>query len=385
MKRIFKSGLDSEPEDSVSYAELSPNAFLSMPHPAPSSNPSHIGPDSGSSMPDSHQEVMSSRPKMNDESHFVTSEFLGGKIENSGYTRTVTDYKKPRICNPDLKGVQDQQQSIQSLDLLRKSSGVSLVPLETIGSSDHLIGHQYMTSVEKMHVNAAGVKYENSQECFNGETSNFIQGFEYGDFDETFYEVMDCATGFNATHAVATSAKDLECYPKLAGTRTENPILGTAVQLVRVGDNLRSSNSGPHIISGSRIENNPMCSPHTPIVTVALTTGGICESCGKLCQCAAEAEKQQKNVAMSKKMYETSSSNSSSYTVCPEVEADEKQSFVTSSQAAAVDQSSAESPHQESKSDQNPAPIVINGRIIECVVCGDKSSGKHYGQFTCEG
>ena len=22
---------------------------------------------------------------------------------------------------------------------------------------------------------------------------------------------------------------------------------------------------------------------------------------------------------------------------------------------------------------------------ITCVVCGDKSSGKHYGQFTCEG
>lgn len=26
-----------------------------------------------------------------------------------------------------------------------------------------------------------------------------------------------------------------------------------------------------------------------------------------------------------------------------------------------------------------------NQQNIECIVCGDKSSGKHYGQFTCEG
>ena len=26
-----------------------------------------------------------------------------------------------------------------------------------------------------------------------------------------------------------------------------------------------------------------------------------------------------------------------------------------------------------------------NGQDIVCVVCSDKSSGKHYGQFTCEG
>lgn len=32
-------------------------------------------------------------------------------------------------------------------------------------------------------------------------------------------------------------------------------------------------------------------------------------------------------------------------------------------------------------------PVVKDehGQEIACVVCGDKSSGKHYGQYTCEG
>ncbi|KAG4073409.1 hypothetical protein HA402_007665 [Bradysia odoriphaga] len=40
---------------------------------------------------------------------------------------------------------------------------------------------------------------------------------------------------------------------------------------------------------------------------------------------------------------------------------------------------------QANSSQSGGSQIDAKAQVIECVVCGDKSSGKHYGQFTCEG
>ena len=40
---------------------------------------------------------------------------------------------------------------------------------------------------------------------------------------------------------------------------------------------------------------------------------------------------------------------------------------------------------QQSSDNESAGNKDENGQEISCVVCCDKSSGKHYGQFTCEG
>ena len=57
----------------------------------------------------------------------------------------------------------------------------------------------------------------------------------------------------------------------------------------------------------------------------------------------------------------------------------------TSQPPAVTGNQPATSPSTTGSNNNNNSTDAIKASQIECVVCSDKSSGKHYGQFTCEG
>ena len=290
MKRLLQR--DSTENDSRELRNLSPNAFLS--HAPTNSEAARIITEhatNGVNSSKKHGKSTNQSRKQDDKNYppgIGSSNFYSRTLStqaiqsnpNSSQKKQQNNKggaKKVRIVqNSQNSGASSSQSSIAQVVHAVSNQAVinnSLPSLSDLASIDNtLVNNRLRPATLNPDPPSGNFGYMND----NSNNEDYTMNMYPSDLDATFYEVMDYATGFNATHAVATSSgENLQHYSAVSNYENLEMCSGQNGEVLHNGEILQTDENG-YVISGHNF------------VTYA-NHGPSCDDCGKPCQCSEEA------------------------------------------------------------------------------------------------
>ena len=381
MKRGVKRDFNDSSSSRVNLRDLSPNAFLSHVHPpnGPDTNRRVVHDVTSSGHDSQHRSVIQSQRSTG--RHAMTHQLDQTQIHKSENYRFK--YHQPL---PHYTGSVQTSSKASTSEHKKPRLSVSNGANSTISQIVHAVSNQALNNsnvvndyqeIQNSLQSQQRPVVHNHENTASG-VSNFVEDAssnpEYvniypSDLDTTFYEVMDYATGFNATHAVATSSSE-NSHQYSAVSNFEN-LEFYDVQNV---ESYQTDENG-HLIAGQGYDH---FGGHNH-------SNNSCIDCGKPCQCSEEAHLSAFGTHSAEGTPIVASSQGSVMDATTSNSVSDSENTKLEIALGSVDSPGNDGYYGRGDYDNKSQPLIINGKIVECVVCGDKSSGKHYGQFTCEG